>query len=134
MSGCDVRHRRLLSASTGRPEPEPHLRGARGGSRRGAPQGGDLAALALLPYEVANVAAAKLRRRLVREAHAEAAIALLGRLEVTLYQVAAPKLLQVAGRTGLTAYDAAYLSVARALRADLVTLDVKLGRAFRRMH
>lgn len=97
-------------------------------------RGGDLAALALLPYEVANVAAAKLRRRLVREAHAEAAIALLGQLEVTLYQVAAPKLLQVAGRTGLTAYDAAYLSVARALRADLVTLDVKLGRAFRRMH
>ncbi len=96
-------------------------------------RGGDLAAPALLPYEVANVAAAKLRRRLVREAHAEAAIALFGRLEVTLYQVAAPELFRVAGRTGLTAYDASYLSVARALRADLVTLDVKLERAFRRM-
>ena len=36
---------------------------------------------------------------------------------------------QLAGRTGLTAYDAAYLQLAIELRAPLATFDRKLGNA-----
>jgi predicted nucleic acid-binding protein len=37
--------------------------------------------------------------------------------------------LDLAGRTGLTAYDASYLWLARRLNAELVTLDRQLERA-----
>lgn len=94
-------------------------------------RGADLAAPQLLAYEVANVAAVKLRRRLVARQAAAAALALFGRLDVRLHPVAAGDAFDTAAETGLTAYDGAYLWLARALRAPLVTLDRRVARAAR---
>jgi predicted nucleic acid-binding protein len=91
----------------------------------------DLAAPTLLSYEIANVATVKLRRRLITRAAAATALALFGRLDVRLHAVDAAAAFEVANETSLTAYDAAYVALARALHADLVTLDVKVERAFR---
>ena len=51
-------------------------------------------------------------------------------LQLPITRVAVPGLevLVLAAETGLTAYDAAYLWLARARDAELVTLDKKLGR------
>ena len=91
----------------------------------------DLAAPTLLSYEIASVAMVKLRRRLITRAAAETGLALFGRLDVRLHAVDAAAAFEVASETALTAYDAAYVWLARALRADLVTLDVKVERCFR---
>ena len=91
----------------------------------------DLAAPTVLSYEIANVATVKLRRRLITRAAAETALALFGRLDVRLHAVDAAAAFEVANETSLTAYDAAYVWLARALHADLVTLDVKVQRSFR---
>jgi predicted nucleic acid-binding protein len=94
-------------------------------------ESGDLAAPALLSHEIANVATVKLRRRLMTRVAAETALALFKRLDVRLHPVDPAAAFAVASETGLTAYDAAYVWLARALRADLVTLDVKVERSFR---
>jgi predicted nucleic acid-binding protein len=95
--------------------------------------GMDLAAPSLLPYEVANVAALRVRRGLLSEPAARTGIAIFRRLEIGLYDAEPAGLLHLAAETGLTAYDAAYLWLARALGADLVTLDRKLRSAFQGM-
>jgi len=93
--------------------------------------GEDLAAPWLLPFEVANVAAMKLRRRSATRRALEAGLGMLPRLGIALYPASALDLLAIADRSGLTAHDAAYLALAAALDADLVTLDRKLERAWR---
>jgi len=93
--------------------------------------GADLVAPALLSYEIANVAAVKLRRRLITRTSAAAALSLFGRLDVRLHAVDAAAAFVVAGETSLTAYDAAYVWLAHALRVELVTLDGRLERSFR---
>lgn len=93
--------------------------------------GEDLSAPWLLPFEVANVAAMKLRRRSATRRALEAGLEMLPRLGITLYPASALDLLAIADHSGLTAYDAAYLALAAALDADLVTLDRKLERAWR---
>jgi predicted nucleic acid-binding protein len=40
-----------------------------------------------------------------------------------------PEVVALAEATGLTAYDACYLWLARTLRADLITLDRRLAAA-----
>lgn len=93
--------------------------------------GADLAAPSLLPYEVANVAALRVRRGLLSEREARTGIAIFRRLGIGLHDADPEALLALAGATSLTAYDAAYLWLARALGADLVTLDRRLRAAFR---
>jgi len=96
-------------------------------------RGADLAAPALLAYELADVAAVKLRRRLITRAAAETGLTLFGRLDVRLHSVAAAAAFALAEKTALTAYDAAYVWLACALRADLVTLDARVRRSFRQL-
>jgi predicted nucleic acid-binding protein len=91
--------------------------------------GAVLAAPALLPFELANIAVKKLRRHPDQQAAVLAAHALADRLPVDLVAVDAVAVVRVAEETGLTAYDASYLWLARELRADLVTLDAALGLA-----
>ncbi len=93
--------------------------------------GVDLVAPALLSYEIANVAAIKLRRRLITRASAETGLALFERLDVRLHAVEAAAAFAVASETTLTAYDAAYVWLAHALRVELVTLDARVERSFR---
>jgi predicted nucleic acid-binding protein len=40
-----------------------------------------------------------------------------------------PEILRIAAQTGLTAYDAAYIALARREKADLLTNDARLSRA-----
>jgi predicted nucleic acid-binding protein len=58
-----------------------------------------------------------------------AAFALRHRLVLEEVAVDLDATLDLAGRTGLTAYDASYLWLARRLNAELVTLDRQLERA-----
>jgi predicted nucleic acid-binding protein len=94
-------------------------------------RGEDLAAPSLLPFEVANVAAVKLRRGSTPRRALEVGLEAFSRLGVALYPTDPTALLSLASRTGLTAYDAAYLWLAGSLGAELVTLDRKLERAWR---
>ncbi len=94
-------------------------------------RGAELAAPDLLPYELANVAAVKVRRRLMSPVMAGKALQLARRLDVRLHAVAATAAFEAASQSGLTAYDSAYLWLARALRAELVTLDRGLAAAAR---
>ena len=78
-----------------------------------------LVAPTLLAYELTNTALSKLRRH-------------PGDFAIYWSEVDHEAVLAVAEQTQLTAYDAAYLWLARHLHADLVTLDLKLQRAFDR--
>jgi predicted nucleic acid-binding protein len=91
-----------------------------------------LAAPDLLPYEIANVAAMKVRRRLITPGGAQAALDLLGRLDVRLHPVEPLRAFETAMETGLTAYDGAYVWLSHALGARIATLDARVARATRK--
>jgi predicted nucleic acid-binding protein len=91
--------------------------------------GARLAAPELLLAELANVAAMKVRRRTLEPASVVEALADADSLGIELHRIPAPAGLSAALQTGLTTYDAAYWLVARALGAELVTLDHTLERA-----
>jgi predicted nucleic acid-binding protein len=85
---------------------------------------------ALLPYELANVAVNKLRRG-GTEAAVRAGLADFDGMGIELRAVEAPVAFDLAARYTLTAYDAAYLALAVALQAPLLTFDKKLADAAR---
>ena len=82
----------------------------------------------LLPFEFANVARNKTRSggSLPR---VEAALSTFSELHIDLHAVPVLDLHRLASRYELSAYDAAYLWLAAALRAPLVTFDAKLQKA-----
>lgn len=90
-----------------------------------------LVAPRLLAYELTNAAIRKLRK------HPDQAILIRGGLARALSpdfaifwsDVEATRVLELALETGLTAYDASYLWLARHLSAELVTLDTELAAA-----
>jgi predicted nucleic acid-binding protein len=59
-----------------------------------------------------------------------AAFALLERFDIEFVDVDHREVVALADRSGLTAYDASYLWLARKLDAALVTLDAELAAAF----
>ncbi|MDA8048795.1 MAG: type II toxin-antitoxin system VapC family toxin [Rhodospirillales bacterium] len=87
-----------------------------------------LAAPALLPFELANVCLTKMRRHRAQRKALRAAFRLAERLAIETVVVDHEAALDLAEATGLTAYDASYLWLARALGAELVTLDRKLAK------
>lgn len=87
----------------------------------------------LLPYEVANVAVMKRRRRTLSRTGAEKGLAIFERLDITLYQPRAAEIGEIADGTGLTAYDGAYVWLALRFGADLVTLDRRVMEAYVRL-
>src|SRR5262249_49685705 len=89
-----------------------------------------LAAPALLSFELVNVCLLKSRRHPEQQAALAAAFLLRARLAVDEMAVDHDDVLALAVSTGLTAYDASYLWLARQLRADLVTLDRQLAQAY----
>jgi predicted nucleic acid-binding protein len=89
--------------------------------------GATLAAPALLAFEIANIAVKKLRRHPQQRAALLAAHAFSLRLSIEIVAVDTAAVLSVAEETGLTAYDASYLWLARELHSELVTLDAALG-------
>lgn len=92
-------------------------------------EGARLAAPALLDFELANVCLTKIRRQPNQREALFAAFRLAHRLNVESIAVDHAAALVLAEATGLTAYDASYLWLCRALRAELVTLDRKLAAA-----
>jgi predicted nucleic acid-binding protein len=90
-----------------------------------------LHAPALLPFELANVGVKK-RRGGATEAEVETALADLVDQRVDLHPVAPAAAVALAERFRLSAYDAAYLQLAAALNAPLVTFDQRLADAARR--
>jgi len=89
----------------------------------------EMVAPALLPYELTSVCWKK------RRVHPEMAPALLeglqrfSRLRTRLVEVDHVEVLVLAEESGLTAYDASYLWLARRLGGELVTLDGRLAAA-----
>jgi predicted nucleic acid-binding protein len=91
--------------------------------------GARLAAPSLLDFELANVCLTKIRRQPGQREALRAAFRLAHRLRVDAVAVDHADVLDLAEATGLTAYDASYLWLTRALGAELVTLDRKLAAA-----
>jgi predicted nucleic acid-binding protein len=88
--------------------------------------GAELVAPTLLDYELANVAWKKLRRNPAERELILAGLRMRGRLSIATLPVIGPDVVTLALATGLTAYDASYLWLARQLNAPLVTLDRRL--------
>lgn len=82
-----------------------------------------------LGYEVANTCWKKLRRDPEQRTKLLAAHARFSRLGVRQLEVDLAAIVLLAEKTGLTAYDAAYLWLARTLGVELVSLDARLLRA-----
>lgn len=104
----------------------------------GEPEGAAIAALlhdaslvapALMRFEMANICLKKIRRHPAQREQLLAGFAMLERMSIDIVDVAHSEVLSLAERTGLTAYDAAYLWLARAEDAALVTLDQQLEAA-----
>ena len=91
--------------------------------------GTELVAPTLLPYEIASVCLKKMRRHPARRDALHAAFVMFGQLGISTVPVDHDEALLLAGQTGLSAYDASYLWLARRLGSDLVTLDRLLQKA-----
>jgi predicted nucleic acid-binding protein len=87
-----------------------------------------LLAPSLLDFELMAVALKKLRKR--PDLAGPIAVSLQAALQLPITRVTIPGLdvLALAKETGLTAYDASYLWLARSRDAELVTLDRALAR------
>ena len=94
-------------------------------------EGGRLVAPTLMWDEVANVCVKKIKRFPDRADPLRSAFSLLHQMQVEASAVDHVATFDLALRLELTAYDAAYLWLARSLRAPLVTLDRRLGAAAR---
>jgi len=83
----------------------------------------------LMDVEVAQVLRRHTAQGTLHEARAEGAVELLQRLPLTRHpaRVLLPRIWALRG--ALTAYDAAYVSLAEALGATLLTCDGRLARA-----
>ncbi|MGC2785129.1 MAG: type II toxin-antitoxin system VapC family toxin [Roseiarcus sp.] len=92
-------------------------------------EGARLAAPSLLDFELANVCLTKMRRQPSDRDAIRAAFRLAHRLKVETIAVDHAAIVNLAEATGLTAYDASYLWLARTLDAELATLDRKLAAA-----
>ncbi len=92
-------------------------------------QGRLLAAPHLVDYEMINVALKKIRRGHIDEPTVSAALRDFSEMPIERHAVAGEPVMALARQFGLTAYDAAYLWLARELEAPLATFDAELAAA-----
>lgn len=90
--------------------------------------GESLVAPTLFDYEMANIGWKKMRRHPDKYATLVAAMSRVPGLQITKVAVPLDELFALAVETGLTAYDASYLWLARSQDLELVTLDDELAR------
>lgn len=90
--------------------------------------GESLIAPTLFDYEMANIGWKKVRRHPDKHATLLAAMSRVPSLQITKVAVPLDELFALATETGLTAYDASYLWLARSQDLELVTLDDQLAR------
>jgi predicted nucleic acid-binding protein len=95
--------------------------------------GRQLVAPRLLAYELLNTAVKKIRRHPAQAPVIRAAVARVLAEDFAIYwsDVEPGPVVDLAEQSGLTAYDASYLWLARYLGAELVTLDSELAAAAR---
>jgi predicted nucleic acid-binding protein len=93
--------------------------------------GRELHAPHLIDLEMASVGLKKLRREKLASTSIAAAMQAYAQLAIERHPVDAEAVVALAERYDLTAYDAAYLYVARELTAPLATLDNRLAAAAR---
>ncbi|HET7656466.1 MAG TPA: type II toxin-antitoxin system VapC family toxin [Luteimonas sp.] len=91
---------------------------------------GPLLAPTLLRYELASVATTRLIRHPHQARSIQQRYELLDRLDMHWFEPDWPALPTLARRWSLSAYDAAYLQLALARNAALVTLDARLAAAW----
>lgn len=91
----------------------------------------DLIAPYLLPFELANVCLTKMRRHPVKRELLLAGYEMVGRLPLTCMAVNVTEVVTLAEDEKLTAYDAAFLWLARQLDVELVTLDKTFSKRVR---
>lgn len=92
--------------------------------------GDALLAPSLLHYEIASVCTTKLLREPARARLILSRYRLLASLDIELAEPDWETLPLLARRWALSAYDAAYLQLALARKAPLVTLDARLAGAY----
>jgi predicted nucleic acid-binding protein len=83
----------------------------------------------LLEFEVANACLKKMRASPGEQQMLLGAFSLLDALSIAVERINRAEAIALAARTKLSFYDTSYLWLARALDAELVTLDEKLARA-----
>lgn len=92
-------------------------------------RGALLHAPGLLEFEVANACLQKMVASPDERQALLEAFSLLDTLSIALERINIAEAITLAKKTKLSLYDASYLWLARALNAELVTLDDKLSRA-----
>jgi len=92
-------------------------------------QGAELLAPGSVHWETGNALSALLKRRRLKLAEVQAALAAYARIPIRLVEVELGIALELADRFGLYAYDAYLMACARQHGAPLLTLDPRLGRA-----
>jgi predicted nucleic acid-binding protein len=92
-------------------------------------QGAELVAPGSVHWEVGNAFSALLKRRRLKLAEAQAALAAYAQIPIRFVDVELAAGLELADRFGLYAYDAFLMVCARRQRARLLTIDARLGRA-----
>jgi predicted nucleic acid-binding protein len=85
----------------------------------------------LIDYELISVALKKIRRERLPQAAVTSALALVDGMAIERHRLDMSSVLRLADRYALTAYDAAYLSLAELLGAPLATFDEQLAAAAR---
>ena len=101
----------------------------------GITRGKDLrgAILDLTLYEIANVVKKAVERGEITEKEGEILLKYLTTLDLNVIRIQTDdlqKILSIAKRYGLTAYDAAYVYFAVKNKAELMTLDRKMNNAY----
>jgi predicted nucleic acid-binding protein len=91
---------------------------------------GRLLAPRLIDYEMANICITKLRRDTSQRDKILRSFTGRNRIIIERVKIDFEQMLSLALQTGLSAYDASYLWLARHHDAELVTLDKKLQAAF----
>ena len=87
----------------------------------------------LVVFELMNVAWKRSRKQPAAAALFLQALAMLDGLGLRFRGINQEEVVRLGLKTGLTAYDASYLWLARALNMPLVTLDKKLGAHARKL-
>ena len=90
---------------------------------------GELYSPRLLMYELANIAVQKIRANPSQQAVLWEGFEIAQSLDINLVDPALDDVVRLATDTGLTAYDASYLYVARSMGIELVTFDRRLRAA-----
>ncbi|MBL8514091.1 MAG: type II toxin-antitoxin system VapC family toxin, partial [Betaproteobacteria bacterium] len=92
-------------------------------------EGWALCAPRIIDFEVANIGMNKIRSKQTTLETAKVAMNAFREMSIEISDIEPDVMLEMAARLGLSAYDAAYICLAEAIGAPLVTFDEALGRA-----